>query len=67
MQRSTRRRDGGAVGRDSEMRAEVLRRAVNDYVTLFDVYDSAINPDRIAEKLAEGVRQFAQERPGHAG
>jgi hypothetical protein len=27
---------------------------------LFDVYDSAINPDRIAEKLAQGERQLSE-------
>jgi hypothetical protein len=38
----------------------LLHKAVDDYVTLFDVYESAINPDRIAEKLAEGTRQLSR-------
>ena len=42
----------------------LLHKVVDDYVTLFDVYESAINPDRIAEKLAEGERQLSRERRG---
>ncbi len=32
----------------------LLHKVVDGYVTLFDVYECAINPDRLAEKLAEG-------------
>ena len=37
----------------------LLHKVVDDYVTLFDVYECAINPDRLAEKLAEGEQKFA--------
>ena len=38
----------------------LLHKVVDGYVTLFDVYESAINPDRIAEKLAQGERQLSE-------
>ncbi|MEQ1911375.1 MAG: TraM recognition domain-containing protein [Vicinamibacterales bacterium] len=38
----------------------LLHKVVDDYVTLFDVYECAINPDRLAAKLAEGERRIAQ-------
>ena len=37
----------------------LLHKVVDDYVTLFDVYACAINPDAIAAKLAEGEARFA--------
>ena len=37
----------------------LLHKVVDDYVTLFDVYECAINPDRLAEKLAEGEQKFS--------
>ena len=42
----------------------LLHKVVDGYVTLFDVYASAINPDRIQAKLDEGARQLS--RTGHA-
>ena len=42
----------------------LLHKVVDDYVTLFDVYECAINPDRIAERLAEGEQQASPES-GH--
>src|SRR4029077_17394569 len=48
----------------------LLHKVVDDYVTLFDVYECAINPDRLAQKLADGERQLAQRTrllvPNHA-
>jgi hypothetical protein len=38
----------------------LLHKVVDDYVTLFDVYESVINPDRIAERLAEGERRLSR-------
>jgi hypothetical protein len=38
----------------------LLHKVVDDYVTLFDVYQAAINPDRIAELLAAGERRLSQ-------
>jgi hypothetical protein len=41
----------------------LLHQVVDDYVTLWDVYVSAIDPDRISRKLAEAERRFhAHER-----
>src|SRR4029077_1507843 len=37
----------------------LLHKVVDNYVALFDVYECAINPDRLAHKLAEGEQQFA--------
>jgi hypothetical protein len=42
----------------------LLHKVVDDCVTLFDVYESAINSDRIAAKLAEGTQRLSQ--PGAA-
>ena len=39
----------------------LLHKVVDDYVTLFDVYACAINPDAIADKLAQGEARFAGE------
>ena len=38
----------------------LLHKVVDDYVTLFDVYESAINPDRIADRLAAGERRLSE-------
>jgi hypothetical protein len=38
----------------------LLHKVVDDYVTLFDVYEAVINPDRIAELLAEGDRRLSR-------
>ena len=35
-----------------------LYQMADDYVTLFDVYQAAIEPDRIATKIAEGERRW---------
>ncbi|MFN8579409.1 MAG: TraM recognition domain-containing protein [Gemmatimonadaceae bacterium] len=40
----------------------LLHKAVDDYVTLFDVYACAIEPDRLAAKIAEGERRLQQSR-----
>ena len=37
----------------------LVHKIVDDYVTLFDVYECAINPDQLAAKIAEGERRFA--------
>ena len=42
----------------------LLHKVVYDYVTLFDVYESAINPDRIAAVIAEGERQLSRTGVG---
>ena len=39
----------------------LLHKVVDDYVTLFDVYACAINPEAIAAKLTEGEARFAGE------
>jgi hypothetical protein len=39
----------------------LLHKVVDDYVTLFDVYACAINPERLARKIEEGDRLFALE------
>ena len=36
----------------------LLHKVVNGYCTLFQVYECAINPDRIKEKIAEGEAMF---------
>lgn len=38
----------------------LLHKVVDGYVTLFDVYASAINPKRIEAKLADGARQLSR-------
>jgi hypothetical protein len=40
----------------------LLHKVVDDYVTLFDVYACAIDPDRLATKLAEGERKYPPRR-----
>ncbi|HWW82256.1 MAG TPA: type IV secretion system DNA-binding domain-containing protein [Vicinamibacterales bacterium] len=37
----------------------LLHKVVDDYVTLFEVYVCAINPDQLARKIAEGERRCA--------
>ena len=37
----------------------LLHKAAFDYVTLFDVYDCAINPDRLAARIEEAGKLFA--------
>lgn len=37
----------------------LLHKILYDYVTLFDVYECAINPDRLQEKLREGDRHLS--------
>jgi hypothetical protein len=36
----------------------LLHKVVDDYVTLFDVYECAINPDQLARKITEGEQKF---------
>lgn len=36
----------------------LLHKVLDDYVTLFDVYECAINADLLADKLREGERRF---------
>jgi hypothetical protein len=38
----------------------LLHKVVDGYVTLFDVYASAIDPERIAAKLADGERELSR-------
>src|SRR5207342_3154298 len=37
----------------------LLHKVLNDYVTLFEVYECVINPDLLAERIAEGERRLA--------
>lgn len=37
----------------------LLHKTIDDYVTLFDIYTCAINPDQLAAKLAEGETRRA--------
>jgi hypothetical protein len=39
----------------------LLHQILNDYVTLFDVYECAINPKLLEQKIEEGSRQFEGE------
>ena len=39
----------------------LLHKVLYDYVTLFDVYECAINPKLLEEKIEEGGRRFEQE------
>jgi hypothetical protein len=39
----------------------LLHQILNDYVTLFDVYECAINPKLLEQKIEEGNRQFEGE------
>ena len=36
----------------------LLHQVLDDYVTLFQVYEHAINPDKLRAKIAEGERRF---------
>ena len=38
----------------------LLHKVLNDYVTLFEVYECAINPDLLAERIAEADRRLAR-------
>jgi len=39
----------------------LLHKVLYDYVTLFDVYEGAINPDLLEQKIQEGERLFQSE------
>jgi hypothetical protein len=39
----------------------LLHQVLDDYVTLFDVYEGAINPDRLGDLIARGDARFATE------
>src|SRR5215831_8535985 len=39
----------------------LLHQILNEYVTLFDVYECAINPKLLEQKIEEGSRQFEGE------
>jgi TraM recognition site of TraD and TraG len=39
----------------------LLHKVLDDYVTLFDVYHGAINPDLLEQKIKEGETRFAAE------
>ena len=39
----------------------LLHKVLYDYVTLFDVYECAINPDRLEEKIREGEASLPEE------
>ncbi len=43
----------------------LLHQTLDDYVTLFQVYEHVINPDKLRAKIAEGERHFAREAPPH--
>lgn len=47
----------------------LLHKVLNDYVTLFDVYECAINPDLLAQRIAEADRKLNTRRcaPGRSG
>ena len=38
----------------------LLHKVMNDYVTLFEVYECAIDPDLLAERIAEAERKLAR-------
>jgi hypothetical protein len=38
----------------------LLHKVLYDYVTLFDVYECAINPDLVEARIAEGAQRFTQ-------
>ena len=45
----------------------LLHQTLDDYVTLFQVYELVINPDKLRAKIAEGERRFAPDAgPGAA-
>ena len=39
----------------------LLHQTLDDYVTLFQVYEHVISPDKLRTKIQEGVRRFAAE------
>ena len=39
----------------------LLHQVLDDYVTLFQVYEHVINPDKLRARIAEGERRFAAE------
>src|SRR5262249_9077150 len=39
----------------------LLHKVLDDYVTLFDVYECAINPKLLEQKIEEGDRRFSSE------
>src|SRR6516164_3681954 len=39
----------------------LLHQTLDDYVTLFQVYELVINPDKLRAKIAEGERRFAPD------
>ncbi len=51
----------------------LLHQTLDDYVTLFQVYELVINPDKLRAKIAEGERRFGTDpapegrRPGRDG
>ena len=45
----------------------ILLHSVDDYVTLFDVYAAAINPDLLAEKIAQGRQAHRPSRTDRVG
>jgi hypothetical protein len=42
----------------------LLFQTLDDYVTLFQVYELVINPDKLRAKIAEGERRFASRAAG---
>jgi hypothetical protein len=45
----------------------LLHKVVEGYVTLFNIYECAINPDRLREKIHQGDELFAQMAAAPAG
>ena len=43
----------------------LLHQTLDDYVTLFQVYEHVINPDKLRARIAEGERRFARQPPAH--
>ena len=41
----------------------LLHKVLYDYVTLFDVYECAINPDRLEEKIRSGEARCPMSSP----
>ena len=37
----------------------LLHKTLDDYVTLFQVYEHVINPDKLRARIADGERRFA--------
>ena len=43
----------------------LLHQVLDDYVTLFQVYEHVINPDKLRTRIQEGETRFNAEQPAH--